>query len=264
MTVSLSAHEEATLVERLRTAGCVFAEDEARLLADAAAASQELDELVEQRVSGQPLEYILGWVEFCSLRIAIDPGVFVPRQRTEFLVREAIAIAGSGAVLLDLCCGSGAIGIAISSAIDGAELYASDIDPAAVRNARRNVAVSGGRVFQGDLFDPLPDFLRGRVDILAANVPYVPTDAIALMPPEARDFEPRVTLDGGVDGLDILRRVAAEAPQWLASDGCLLVETSEGQALAASDIFTRSGLPPRITSSDHFHSTVVIGERYSS
>jgi release factor glutamine methyltransferase len=215
---------------------------------------------VARRAEGRPLEYLLGWVEFFGMRIAIDPGVFVPRRRTEFLVREAIARANSGAVVLDLCCGCGAIGIAISSAIEGAELYAADIEPAAVRNTRRNFELSGGRVFEGDLFDPLPDALRGRVDILAANVPYVPTEAIALLPPEARDHEPGVTLDGGADGLDVLRRVAGEAPVWLAAGGLLFIEVGEDQADAASLIFARAGLAPYVARSEHYNSVVLIGE----
>ncbi len=261
MAVQLSPAETEALVARLRAAGCVFAEEEARLLSDAANSHGELEGLSERRASGTPLEYILGWVEFFGLRIAIEPGVFVPRKRTEFLVREAIAHATSGATVLDLCCGCGAVGIAICSAIDGADLSAADIDPAAVRNASQNFAVFGGRAYEGDLFDPLPDALRGRVDILTANVPYVPTEAIALLPPEARDFEPLVTLDGGADGLDVLRRVAAEAPMWLASGGHLFFETGDDQALAASEIITASGLAARIVTSDQFHSTVVVGTR---
>ncbi len=261
MPIVLSVDETDAVVARLRAAGCVFAEDEARLLLEAADSTSGLDELIARRVEGQPLEYLLGWVEFFGIRIGIDPGVFVPRRRTEFLVREAIARASSGAVVLDLCCGCGAIGIAISSAIDGAELYASDIEPAAVHNARRNFEVSGGRVFEGDLFDPLPDVLRGRVEILTANVPYVPTEAIALLPPEARDFEPGVTLDGGADGLDVLRRVAGEAPVWLATGGLLFIEVGEDQADPASLIFARAGLAPYIARSEHYNSVVVIGER---
>lgn len=262
MALQLSPADTETLVARLRAAGCVFAEDEARLLSGAADTPGELDELSEQRISGTPLEYVLGWVEFFGLRIAIDPGVFVPRKRTEFLVREAIAHATSGATVLDLCCGSGAVGIAICSAIDGADLSAADIDPVAVQNALHNFALTGGRVYEGDLFDPLPDSLRGHVDILTANVPYVPTDAIALLPPEARDFEPLATLDGGADGLDVLRRVAAEAPMWLAMGGHLLFETGEGQALAASEIVASFGLAARIVTSEQFHSTVIVGTRY--
>lgn len=249
------------LVVRLRAAGCVFAEDEARLLSDAAQTSDELELLTERRVSGHPLEYLLGWVEFFGLRISIDDGVFVPRRRTEFLVREAIAHANSGTTVLDLCCGCGAVGVAISSAIEGAELYAADIDPAAVANAKRNFDVFGGRVFEGDLFDALPDYLHGKVNILTANVPYVPTEAIALLPPEARDYEPWFTLDGGADGLDVLRRVAAEAPMWLASGGHLFFETGADQSMAASDIVSGAGLAARIVTSSHFHSTVIVGTR---
>src|ERR671916_567496 len=143
---------DAAVVARLRAAGCVFAEDEARLLAGAAATPEALTELVDQRVSGLPLEHLLGWAEFCGLRIAVDPGVFVPRRRTEFLVRQAAAGARPGAVVVDLCCGSGALGVALAAAVDQAELHAGDIDPAAVRCARRNVAAAaGGRVYQGDL-----------------------------------------------------------------------------------------------------------------
>lgn len=261
MPVILPPAEAGTLVARLRAAGCVFAEEEARLLAEAATSPEHLERLVERRERGHPLEYILGWVEFFGIRIAIDEGVFVPRRRTEFLVREAIAHATSGALVLDLCCGCGAVGIAIGSAIDGAELYAADIDPAAVANAQRNFAVFGGRVFEGDLFDPLPDSLRGKVTILTANVPYVPTDSLALLPREARDFEPRFTLDGGADGLDVVRRVAAEAPLWLAPGGHLFVEVSAGQSRAASDIVSGFGLAARIVTSGHFHSTVVVGTR---
>lgn len=261
MPLTLSHTELELLVGELRTAGCVFAEDEARLLIDTAASAAELENLVHQRVGGEPLEYLLGWVEFFGLRIAIDHGVFVPRQRTVFLVREAIAQARSNAVVLDLCCGSGAIGIAIASAIEGAELYASDIDPVAVKNARANFAITGGRVFEGDLFDPLPDTLRGRVDVLAANVPYVPTDALELLPIEAREFEPAFTHDGGSDGLDMVRRVAAEASLWLAPGGQLLIETSEAQAADAAGVFANFDLRARIARSERFASTVVIGER---
>jgi release factor glutamine methyltransferase len=139
------------------------------------------------------------------------------------------------------------------------DLYATDIEPAAVRCARRNLAGAGGHVFQGDLFEPLPVTLRSRVQILTANVPYVPTNAIALMPPEARDHEARVTLDGGSDGLAVFRRVAATAPQWLAPGGHLLVETSERQAPEAADIMSGHGLAARIATSEEAVSTVVIG-----
>jgi release factor glutamine methyltransferase len=264
----------AVIVTRLRAAGCVFAEDEARLLISAARTPAELAAMVDRRVAGLPLEHVIGWAEFCGLRIAVDPGVFIPRRRTEFLVRQAVALArqsGQSAagqpatrprpVVVDLCCGSGAIGAAVVAGLGQAELHAADIDPAAVACARRNVAAAGGQVYQGDLYQPLPGTLRDRVRILVANVPYVPSGEIELLPPEARCYEARVALDGGPDGLDVLRRVTAAAPLWLAPGGHLLFETSERQAPRAAGIVARDGLIPRVASSGELNATVVIGTR---
>jgi release factor glutamine methyltransferase len=256
--MSFTSSTRSAIVTRLRTAGCVFAEDEARLLVETAGTRAELDAMVERRVAGIPLEHVLGWAEFCGLRIAVDPGVFVPRRRTEFLVHQAVELAGRGAVVLDLCCGSGALGTALAVALVGVELHAADIDPAAVRCARRNIGGVGGRVYEGDLYAPLPAALLGRVDILAANVPYVPTDAIETMPPEARLYEPAVALDGGADGLDVLRRVAADALRWLAPGGHLLFETGERQAAAATAVVADHGLTPTVANSDDHGATVVI------
>ena len=217
--------------------------------------------MADRRAGGVPLEHVLGWAGFCGLRIAVDPGVFVPRRRTEFLVRQAAALARPEAVVVDLCCGSGAVGAALAAALDRVELYAVDIDPAAVRCARRNVATAGGRAYVGDLDEPLPAGLRGRVDVLVANAPYVPTEAVGLLPAEARVHEPRVALDGGADGLDVLRRVAAAAPRWLAPGGHLLVETSERQAPQTVESFARHGLVPRVAVSDDRIATVIIGTR---
>jgi release factor glutamine methyltransferase len=308
MSASPSPSAPLDVVARLRAVGCIFAEDEARLLTGAARTPAELAVMVDRRAAGEPLEHVLGWAEFCGLRIAVEPGVFIPRRRTEFLVRRAVALsrapASAGrdaadgaagrdaadgaagrdaadgaagrdaadgaagrdaaqppAVVVDLCCGSGAVGAALAAALGRVELHAADIDPVAVRCARRNVAPVGGRVYQGDLYGPLPGGLRGRVSLLAANVPYVPTGEVGLLPPEARVHEPRVALDGGADGLDVLRRVTAAAPRWLAPGGHLLVETSERQAPQAVEIFARDGLIPRVTRSAKLHATVVTGTR---
>jgi release factor glutamine methyltransferase len=256
----------SAIVARLRASGCVFAEDEARLLISAAQTPAELAAMVDRRAAGLPLEHVLGWAEFCGVRIAVEPGVFVPRRRTEFLVRQAAtlarqAAAGRAAVIVDLCCGSGAVGTALASALGRAELHAADIDPAAVRCARRNVSAVGGRVYEGDLYEPLPTALRGRVDILVANAPYVPTGEIGLMPPEARMHEPQVSLDGGPDGLAVLRRVTVSAPLWLAPGGRLLFETSERQAPLAAETAARAGLIPEVARSGEMNATVVIGTR---
>lgn len=251
--------DRQAVVAALRAAGCVFAEDEARLLLSSAGTPAELAVMVERRAAGLPLEQVLGWAEFRGLRIAVDPGVFVPRRRTEFLAGEVARLARAGAVVVDLCCGSGAVGAALAAEVERPLLYAVDIDPAAVACARRNLAAAGGVVREGDLYEPLPAELRGRVDVLVANAPYVPTDAVGLLPAEARDHEPRTALDGGHDGLDILRRVTARAPDWLAPGGHLLFETGERQAAAAVDAVTRAGLRARVAASAELHATVVVG-----
>jgi release factor glutamine methyltransferase len=317
--LSLSA-----VITQLRTAGCVYAEDEAELLLAAPFTPAEMAAALEQRVAGFPLEHILGWAEFCGLRIAVEPGVFVPRRRTEFLVREAAALlrtrhavpeapglpgdvvvpggavlpgvaagvtgfsggsnarpaglpdgrsaariadgsatsgTAAGAVVVDLCCGSGAVGTALATFATGIELHASDIAPAAVRCAHRNIDPAGGRVYEGDLYSPLPARLMGNVDILAVNAPYVPTGSISSMPHEARVHEPSVSLDGGPDGLEIQRKVAAEARTWLKPGGHLLIETSRRQANGTAAAVARGGLTPRIITSEEFDATVVVGLR---
>lgn len=245
-------------VARLRAAGCVFAEDEAQLLCREAGNPAELEAMVAQRVAGLPLEQVLGWAQFCGLRVAVDPGVFVPRRRTEFLARQAAAVTRPGAVVVDLCCGSGAVGAALAAAVDRVELHAVDVNPAAVRCARRNLAAVG-RVYLGDLYQPLPAELRGRVNVLVANVPYVPSPDFGLLPPEARLYEPRVALDGGPDGLQVLRRVSARAGRWLAPGGHLLVETGRHQAAIAAAAFAGHGAAARIARSDDHNATVIIG-----
>jgi release factor glutamine methyltransferase len=237
------------VIRRLRAAGCVFAEEEAALLEAAATTPADLAALVDRRVAGEPLEQILGWVEFLGRRVALQPGVFVPRRRTEFLA------APPGSVAVDLCCGCGAIAASLAAA--GLDVYAADIDPVAVACAAANLGAE--RVFRGDLYAALPTALAGRVATIAANVPYVPTDEIARMPPEARDHEPRSALDGGPDGLDVLRRVAAGAPGWLAPGGHLLIETSEAQAAYAVAAFTGHGLATRLATDGERGATVVIG-----
>ncbi|MFC9280586.1 putative protein N(5)-glutamine methyltransferase [Streptomyces collinus] len=251
----------AVVVSALRAAGCVFAEEEAELLLATARTPEEVTAIVERRAAGLPLEHVLGWAEFHGLRIAVDPGVFVPRRRTEFLVDQALTQAPHAQVVVDLCCGSGALGAALAAALGAVEVHAADIDPAAVRCARRNLAPYGGLAHEGDLFDALPAGLRGRVGILSANVPYVPSDEVALLPPEARDHEPKAALDGGADGLDVLRRVASGAFEWLAPGGCLLTETSERQAPAALAAFRDAGLTARLAESEELYAHVVIGVR---
>jgi release factor glutamine methyltransferase len=259
--MKISKIHRSDIVTRLRDSGSVFAGEESELLISTSRTLDELKHMVDRRVAGLPLEYILGWTEFYGLRIVIESGVFVPRRRTEFLVQQAIAVARPRKnIVVDLCCGSGAIGLAMVTSLGQVELYAVDIESSAVRCASHNVA-DKGRVFQGDLYEPLPLELQGHVDILVANVPYVPTHEIAMMPQEARLYEPIVALDGGNDGLDVQRRVVAEAPLWLAPGGSLIIETSQRQSVKTAELYSNQGLIPLVISSDDMDATVVIGTK---
>lgn len=245
------------LVGRLRAAGCVFAEDEARLLRDAAGSAAELTALLARREAGEPLEHVLGWAAFHGLRLTVEPGVFVPRRRTEFLVDRAVPLLRPGAVVLDLCCGCGAVAAALTAAVPRLEVHAVDITPAAVRCARRNLP--GAAVYRGDLYAPLPATLRGRVDVLVVIAPYVPTGSIRLLPPEAREHEPRAALDGGPDGLSVLTRVLASAAEWLTPGGRLLTELGTDQLPVAAAALVRAGLVP--VSADDAADDAGVGEQ---
>jgi release factor glutamine methyltransferase len=228
----------------------VFAEEEAALLEEAAGDSPHLEELVTQRVAGLPLEHVVGWAMFCGQRIVVTKGVFVPRHRTELLVDLATEL--KPAVAVDMCCGSGAVGAVLRHRLPNATIYAADIDPVAVACARKNLT----NVFEGDLFDALPAHLKGVIDVVVANVPYVPTGDIQFMPTEARDYEARVALDGGTDGLQVMRRVATQAATWLRPGGRLMSETSERQAPAALAAFTAAGLDAKLVTSEDTNAVV--------
>jgi len=158
--------------------------------------------------------------------------------------------------VVDLCCGSGAIGAAVQHELPEAEVWAADVDPVAVACARRNLRPD--RVVEGDLYDALPDALRGRLDVVVVNAPYVPTHAIATMPPEARDHEPRVALDGGADGVDLHRRVAAGAPGWLRPGGHLLIETGRSQSALTVAACRDAGLTAYVETDDGLDATAVV------
>ena len=166
-------------------------------------------------------------------------------------------------MVVDMCCGSAPFATVLATRLAGAEVHAADIDPAQLAYARRNLAPFGGRAFthEGDLFDALPERLRGTVDLLVVNAPYVPTEAIGTLPAEARDFEPLASLDGGADGLAVHRRIARDAPRWLAPRGHLLIETSEAQAEEMLDVFGAAGLKAWIAQDQELEATVVIGRQ---
>ena len=243
------------VVDELRAAGCVFAEDEARILSEADDA--DIPALVARRVAGEPLEHVVGWVAFAGDRLAVASGVFVPRRRTELLARVAADATHDGAVVVELCCGIGAVAHTVTTRRRPSRVVAVDIDPAATACARVNLP--DALVLTGDLFTPLPADLLGVVDVLVANAPYVPTEAVGTMPREARDHEPHHALDGGADGLDIARRIVDGARAWLAPGGSLAIETSSSQAPALTAAMGTVGLVADTVTDDDLGGVVVVG-----
>jgi release factor glutamine methyltransferase len=235
----------AWATSELTAAGCVSAVAEADWLLEEAADDHSLRAMVARRAAGEPLQYVIGWAPFGRLRLAVGPGVFVPRPETEGLADRAAAhlrAAGPNPVAVDVCAGSGAIACFLAAEVPGARVLATELDPGALAWAAGNAERYGVELLAGDLDAPLPPELAGRVDVLCANVPYVPSGAIATLPRDVRDHEPRLALDGGPDGLDLLRRLAPRAGHWLAPGGWLLCEIGEDQTEAAAALLTAAGL----------------------
>ncbi|MBA3780529.1 putative protein N(5)-glutamine methyltransferase [Nocardioides sp. InS609-2] len=245
---------------RLRESGSVFAEEEAELLL-AQFDGSELAAAVLDRVAGEPLEHILGWAEFAGVRIHVAAGVFVPRRRSEILLQQALAHLPRHGLMVELCCGAAPVATAIAAARVDATVFASDHDPAAVACARLNLEPLGGHAEVGDMAASVPVEYVGRVDVLVANAPYVPTDEIALMPSEARLHEPAEALDGGPDGTNLQDLVAAAARPLLAPTGVVIIETSRRQADTTASRMLWRGFVPEVVLDDEVDGTCVIGRR---
>ncbi|WP_187977435.1 putative protein N(5)-glutamine methyltransferase [Mycetocola sp. JXN-3] len=250
------------VTDRLRAAGCVFAAEEAALLAEAweVRGAAQTEALIRRRIAGEPLEQVLGWAAFLGLRVRLGSGVFVPRRRTEYLALRAIArsFETPGAQILDLCTGSGAIALAVREHVPDARLIATDSDALALEWARQNLGTDIP-LYLGDLYAALPPSLLGTFDVIVANAPYVPTDSIAGMPAEARDYEPTTALDGGHDGLSIHRRILADAARWLRPGGSLLIEISAAQLGTLREAFAAAGLRPHASHDPAREATVLEG-----
>ncbi|MGP0030545.1 MAG: N5-glutamine methyltransferase family protein [Acidimicrobiales bacterium] len=222
----VSDTERSAATRRLAGAGCVAPEEEvAELVAVSRGDGQLLAALVERRTVGEPLAWITGDVSFCGCRIAVSPGVYVPRWQSEPLAERAADLLPPDGRAIDLGTGSGAIAHVLARRHPGATVLGTEADPLAARCARRN----GVTVAEGDLFAGVPDRWRGTVDVIVAVLPYVPTDAIPFLPQDARAFEPLSSLDGGADGLVVIRRAVSESPRWLRGGGHVLLEVGGDQ-----------------------------------
>jgi release factor glutamine methyltransferase len=212
------------VVERLVAAGCVAAAAEAAELVAAARDDAQLEEWLGRREDGEPLAWLTGTTIFCGRRVRVPPGVYVPRPQTEELARRAAARLPTGGRAVDLCTGAGAIAAHLR-AVDGtAFVVGVDVDPAAAAGAHTN----GVPALAADLDAALR--ADGTIDVITAVAPYVPTDAIELLPSDVQRHEPRRALDGGPAGLDLVRRVVTAAARLLRPGGWLLLELGGDQA----------------------------------
>lgn len=242
--------------EALRRAGCVFPHDELRALSDASPDEATLDRMVVRRVTGEPVEHIVGHTDFAGIRLVVRPGVFIPRFRTELLARLTCRELRSGDRLLDYACGAGTVAAFAMSRITGLDVVAADADPQAVACARLNLRDAHVLVASSLRQVPPPLF-----DVVAANLPYVPTAEIEMLPHEARDHENLLALDGGTDGLDPLRGIAADLPTQLRRGGRFLIEVSRAQARTAVGILSAVGLRTAGVHRDRaLEATVVIAQ----
>ncbi len=229
--------DRATVTDALTRAGCVAAEEEADELMAASAAGRDLAGMVARRLTGEPLAWIIGHTTFCGLEVTVDPGVYVPRWQSEALARLAADLLPPAGIGVDLATGSGAVAMVMQAARPGARVVATEIDPVAVRCARRNGVV----VYPGHLDRPLPPSLAARVDVLGAVLPYVPSDALHLLPRDVVAFEPRVALDGGTAGLDLVAAVVRSSRDWLRPGGWVVFEVGTDQVPVVTALLAGSG-----------------------
>ena len=217
---------------------------EARRLRAVAGNEAGFEELVRLRRAGEPLQYLEGTVQFGPLELLADRRALIPRPETELLWEMAVTTlrsslplrgrVGEGVTIVDLCTGSGNLALALKHAFPEARVYATDISEEALSLAEENASRTGLEVdfLKGDLFEPLPPELRGRVDLLVANPPYVSEAEFADLPTEVRDHEPYQALVAGPRGDEVVRRIVEEAPGWLADGGWLFCEISPTLSLA--------------------------------
>ncbi|MEX0874411.1 MAG: peptide chain release factor N(5)-glutamine methyltransferase [Actinomycetota bacterium] len=205
------------------------------------------DELVKRRATGEPLAFILGWVEFLDFKMAIEPGAFIPRLTSEFLAKQAIRRLRKRAkpIHIDLACGIGPVAIGSARAVPKAKVFGVDISKKAVRQAQANATKLGAgnaTFLKGDMFSPLPEELRGKVDVISIHPPYVPKAEVADLPEEIKEYEPAHTLtDASLDGLGLTRRVISEGREWLGPKGWVLIEIVPTESILVRRMFREHG-----------------------
>lgn len=235
--------DRRTVESILAAAGIENAVQEAGWIASDAPDAAEAEAWARRRARGEPLQYILGTVAFRHLTLSIGPGAFIPRPETEVVAGRAIELLGDGGIAVDLCTGNGAIALALAHECTRSRVWATDISTAALGWAERNASTLGAEVtfLEGSLFDPLPQTLRGAVDVVVSNPPYVAFDEADALPPEVIDHEPHTALFSGAGGLDVISAIAKQANAWLRAGGALVLEIGETQGPSVTRLLEDAG-----------------------
>jgi len=229
-------------------------------------------ELVRRRGAGEPLQTLIGETEFYSRTFKVEAGVFIPRPETEHLVERCVELmtGGTSSLLqptaLEIGCGTGIIGVSLAAEMPRLRVWASDVNPAAVEltavNARRLGVGARVEPLEGALFRPFPVQLRGAVNLLVSNPPYIPSDVVPTLSREVAEHDPREALDGGADGLDVYRAIAAGAGAWLVEDGIVALEIGYDQGESVPEILREAGFRDIEVREDfNGHPRVVTGRR---
>jgi release factor glutamine methyltransferase len=200
-------------------------------------------EMAHRRAAGEPLQYVTGIAGFRRLDLHVGPGVFIPRPETETVAEIAMSFLPSMGLAVDIGAGSGAIALSIADERPDARVLATEISDEAIEWLTYNVAETGLQVdvMRGDLFSPLPEQLRGRVDVIVSNPPYVPKDDAHLLPVDVGAHEPPVALFAGQTGLDVLIRLTAESHEWLSDRGALVMEIGDRQDKVVTALLRDAG-----------------------
>ncbi len=201
--------------------------------------TRKINEIIEKRLTGRPLWYIIGDVEFYDCTIKVDERALIPRPETEILAQQVVSAVEEGDKVLDMCTGSGCIAVSVAKHVRGkkVQITAADVSDAAIMLAKENANYNSVDInfVQSDLFTRV----HGRFNLIVCNPPYIKSGEIASLQSEVRDFEPRIALDGGEDGLEFYRRLAKEVTRYITRGGLLMLEVGEGQAEEVLKLFDK-------------------------
>lgn len=218
---------------------------------------------IARRAAGEPMPFLLGYIDFYGLELKVRPGAFVPRPSSELIVDRAVRRLRrrKAPAVVDVCTGAGPIALAIADEIPEADVYGIDILAEGLSQGRANarrLGIQNVKLKRGDMYGSLPNRLRGKVDVITAHVPYVPANEVEDLPAEVAEYEPALTITDSMDGTYLMDVAIRQSPEWLKPGGWLLLEMSDDFAPKARRLLKRYGLVDRGVASDNDGLSIVV------